>query len=347
MSATIKDVARLAQCSIKTVSRVINNEAHVTEKTRTRVQAAIRSSGYVPNLSARRLVQQKSYAICILIYPGFIQPASTLLTRLLDLTYEENYDLLLQTYYPSFPKSRRKLADLVSGRRFDGFISTPPCEADGFVANLLETYKIPLVQVNPLDWELSQIKNPLLVTSEDISGARLAVEHLIALGHSRISCLHGPRNFRATFDRLSGYQDAMAASGLEVNPGYIQDSEFTFDGGYTAAQILMHLPEPPTAIYAANDEAALGVLFAAHELCLDVPGQLSICGHEDILAASRTWPGLTTVHQPVEDLLEKAARLLIDVLKGNELSNLPVIIPPRLIIRGSTGRISEKKPSLG
>lgn len=337
MSATIKDVARLAQCSIKTVSRVINNEAHVTEKTRIRVQTAIRTSGYIPNLAARRLVQQKSYAICILVYPGFMQPASASLTSLLDLTYEESYDLLLQTYYPSFPKSRRKLADLVSGHRFDGFISTPPCEADGFIANLLETYKIPLVQINPLNWEVSQKTNPLIVISEDTHGARLAVQHLISLGHSRISCLHGPRNLRATFDRLAGYKDAMAAAGLEINPDYIQDSEFTFDGGYTSAQILMHLPEPPTAIYAASDEAALGVLFAAHELGLDVPEQLSICGHDDIISASHTWPRLTTIHQSVEDLLEKATRLLIDVLKGNERSYLPVIIPSRLIVRGSTG----------
>jgi LacI family transcriptional regulator len=337
MSATIKDVARLAQCSIKTVSRVINNEAHVTEKTRARVQDAIRTSGYVPNLSARRLVQKKSFTLCILVYPGFIQPASALLTRLLDLTYEENYDFLLQTYYPSFPRSRRKLADLVSGRRFDGFITTPPCEADGFVADLLETYKIPFVQINPLDWQNSNIANPFVVNPEDVSGARFAVEHLISLGHSRIACLHGPRNLRATFDRLSGYKNAMAEAGLEVNPEYIQDSEFTFDGGYTAARILMHLPDPPTAIYGANDEAALGALFAAHEMGVHVPEQLSICGHDDILSASRTWPGLTTVHQPVEELLEKAARLLIDRLKGNQLPDLPVIIPPKLIIRGSTG----------
>jgi LacI family transcriptional regulator len=85
MPATIKDVARLAECSIKTVSRVINNEPHVTVMTRERVQNAIRASGYVPNIAARRLVNQKSYSICILVYPGFMQPASTLLTRLLDL----------------------------------------------------------------------------------------------------------------------------------------------------------------------------------------------------------------------------------------------------------------------
>ena len=337
MPATIKDVARLAECSIKTVSRVINNEPHVTDMIRERVQNAIRASGYVPNIAARRLVNQKSYSICILVYPGFMQPASTLLTRLLDLTYEENYDLLLQTYYPAFPRSRQRLADLVTGCRFDGYISTPPCEADGFIVNLFNTYKIPLVQINPFGWEPNQYESQLAVISDDKLGSRLAGEHLLALGHKKIACLRGPRNIRATFDRLAGFQAAMEAAGEVVDPEWLQESEFTFDGGYTATQILMHLPDPPTAIYAASDEAALGVLFAARELGLEVPEQLSICGHDDLITSAHTWPGLTTIHQPVEDLLEHALRLLIDVLKGNKSSEIPIVISPKLVVRGSTG----------
>ena len=338
MSPTIKDVALLAGCSIKTVSRVINNEEHVTETTRSRVKTAIRTSGYSPNLAARRLVQQKSYAVCILIYPGFMQPTSAVLTRLLDLTYEENYDLFLQTYYPPFPRSRRKLSELVNGRRFDGYISTPPCEADGFINNLLEIYKIPFVQINPLGLEQEVGENKLLVTSEDVQGASLAVTHLLELGHRRIACLRGPKNMRASIDRFNGFITTMKAAGLEVEPELIQDSEFTFDGGYTSAQILMHLPEPPTAVYAASDESALGVLFAAQEAGLVVPKHFSICGHDDILMAARTFPGLTTIHQPIEDLLENALRILIDTLKGTKLFSESVILSPRLVIRGSTAK---------
>ena len=149
MPVTIKDVARLADCSIKTVSRVINNEAHVTEKMRVRVQAAIRSTGLFPQ--SCRASPCATEIICGLYIglPGIYATNLCVLTRLLDLTYEENYDLFLQTYYPPFPRSRKKLSDFVSGRRFDGYISTPPCEADGFIVSLLETYKIPLVQINP------------------------------------------------------------------------------------------------------------------------------------------------------------------------------------------------------
>jgi len=336
MSVTIKDVARLADCSIKTVSRVINNEAHISDEIRSRVQIAIRECGYSPNLTARRLVQKRSYAICILVYPGFMQPASVLLTKLLEITYEENYDLLLQTYYPSFPQSRKKLADIVAARRFDGYISTPPCEADGFVESLLETYKTPLVQINPFNPEVVENDNRLLVKSDEILGGRMAAEHLVSLGHRKIAFLRGPRNIRATNDRQAGFSTVLAKASIVLQTRFIQDSEYTFDGGYTATKILMAMPDPPTAIYAANDEAAQGVLYAAQELGLKVPMQLSICGHDDMVSSSRTWPGLTTVHQPVEELLEYALSMLIDRINGSASPRGQEVILPKLIIRGST-----------
>jgi len=264
---------------------------------------------------------------------GLSQPTS-LLASLLDLAYEEEYDLLFQTYYPTFPKSRRKLAELVSGRRFDGFITTPPCDADGFVTDLLATYKMPFVQVNPL---IRQGELPF-ISADDESGARLAIEHLLALGHRRIACFMGPRNLRSSFDRLAGYQTALKAANLISDPALVQDTEFTFDGGYTAARLLFSTVEnPPTAIYAASDEAAHGALFAAQELNLNVPGQLSIIGHDDLTISSHIWPGLTTIHQPIEEMLERAVHLLIDVLKGNQVTDRQVVLQPRLVIRGSTG----------
>jgi LacI family transcriptional regulator len=332
MPSTIKDVARLSGCSIKTVSRVINKEAHVSKKTRARVEEAIQATGYTPNLAARWLVQHKSYAVCILIYPGFSQPASTPLTHLLELAYEENYDVLFQNYYPTFPKSRQRLVDLASGRRFDGFVSTPPCDADGFVADLLSTYKISLVQINPLD---RQGQSPF-IAADDTSGARLATNHLLGLGHRRIACFMGPRNMRSSFDRLAGYQAALAEANLPFDPVLVPNTEFTFDGGYTATRLLFASDTPPSAIYAANDEAAHGALFAAREIGLELPGQLSICGHDDLAISSHIWPGLTTIHQPAEEMLERAIHLLIDLLKNNPVTETQILLEPQLVIRGST-----------
>ena len=334
MAATIKDVARLAGCSIKTVSRVINDEPYVTPDLRARVQAAIRSCGFAPNISARRLVKQQSYSLCILMYPGFYQATSAVLSRIMDIGYEENYDIQIQPYFASHARSRNKLVELVGGRRFDGYIVTPPCDADDFVADLLTTYKTPLVQINPFN---RSEKIPF-IAGDDVQGAVLMTRHLLELGHRRIGFLMGPRNMRSSFDRLHGYQAELQAHGLAFDPTLVEPSEYTFDGGYTAARLLLERADRPTAIFAGNDESAYGALYAAQELGLTIPSQLSIGGFDDFTLSKYVWPGLTTIHQPAEDLLDLATRLLIRLVKGEPIEERQVVVPPQLVVRGSTSR---------
>ena len=334
MSATIRDVAKMAGCSIKTVSRVINGEPYVTEETRAKVQAAIRAVGYAPNISARRLAQNKSYMICILMYPGFSQPASEMLGRIMDIGYEENYDILIQSYFPAHARSKRKLVSLIYEHRIDGFVTTPPIDADEFVVDMLTTYKVPLVQVNPY-----QPSDDIPFTGgDDRRGAFTMTEYLISLGHRRISFLKGPRNMRASHDRLSGYRDALEAANMPYDPLLVRESEWTFDGGYTQTLQLMELLQPPTAVFAGSDETAFGVIFAAQEMRLDIPSQLSIAGYDDIGLAKNIWPGLTTIHQPADELLDQAAHQLIRLLKGTAAEETTQIIPSKLVIRGSTGK---------
>jgi LacI family transcriptional regulator len=336
MPATIKDVARLAGCSIKTVSRVINDEPYVTPDLRARVMAAVRASGYTPNILARRLVKQQSYSLCILMYPGFYQAASAILSPVMDIGYEENYDIFIQPYFASHARSRTKLVEMIGERRFDGYVVTPPCDADDFVADLLTTYKVPLVQINPFN-RGEQIP---FVAGDDEHGAFLMTEHLLGLGHRRIAFLMGPRNMRPSFDRLRGYQQALEAHGLPFDPTLFENTEFTFDGGYTAARLLLERSDPaarPTAIFSGNDEAALGVLYAAQELGRGVPAQLSVGGYDDFSLSKFVWPGLTTIHQPAEHLLDLAARLLIHLVKSEPVESRQVIVPPQLVVRGSTG----------
>jgi len=333
LPATIRDVARLAGCSIKTVSRVVNDEPYVTEETRAKVNAAIRAVGYAPNISAKRLAHNKAYMICLLMYPGFYQQGSEMLTRIMDIGYEENYDILVQPYFPLHARSRRKLVNLIYEQRIDGFVVSPPLDADGFVADMLTTYKMPQVQVSPFERD-SQIP---YVAGDDYHGGYAATEHLISLGHRRIAFLNGPRNMRAGEDRARGYRAALADHGIDCDPGLERDSEWTFDGGYTMTRLLMDIPTPPSAIFAANDDAAYGVIYAAQELGLNVPRDLSVCGYGDLALSNNIWPGLTTVHQPADEMVELGARLLIDLLKGRPLENSAVPIPYRLVLRGSTG----------
>jgi LacI family transcriptional regulator len=333
MPATIRDVAKAAGVSIKTVSRVINDEPYVTEETRARVQSAIRAVGYAPNISARRLAQNKSYMLCILMYPGFYQPASEMLTRIMDIGYEENYDILIQPYFPPHARSKRKLVSLIYEHRIDGFVTTPPCDADDFVADMLSTYKVHQVQINPF----TRVDDIPFVAGEDCQGARAMTEYLISQGHRRISFLTGPRNMRPSVDRLAGYRSALEKHGLPFEERLVRNSEWTFDGGYTITRLLLAEPEPPTAIFAGNDEAAYGVIFAAQELGVSVPGRLSVCGYDDLPFSKNIWPGLTTVHQPIEAIIETATRLLIQILKGQPPETANILVPPRLMIRGSTG----------
>lgn len=334
MPATIRDVARVAGFSIKTVSRVINEEPFVTEETRAKVQAAIRAVGYAPNISARRLAQNKSYMICILMYPGFYQPGSEMLARIMDIGYEENYDILIQPYFPTHARSKKKLVSLIYEHRIDGFVTTPPLDADDFVADMLSTYKVPQVQVTPY---AATLDIPC-ITGDDLQGGFRITEYLIGLGHRRIAFLTGPRNMRSSLDRLTGYQSALAAHEIAQDETLVRSSEWTFDGGYTLTRQLLELPEPPTAIFAGSDEAAFGAIYAAQELEIKIPEELSICGYDDIGFSKHIWPGLTTVHQPSEEILEKATRMMIDILKGKPLDNQFLQLGSDLVVRGSTGR---------
>lgn len=332
MATTIKDVARMAGVSIKTVSRVINNEPHVTDELRGKVQSAIRMVGYSPNISARRLAQNKSYMICILMYPGYDQPAAAILPRIMDIGYDENYDILIQPYFPTLPRSKNKLVEMIGGRHIDGFVTTPPCDVDGFVTDLLGTYKVPFVQIDPFE----RTSNIPYVAGDDYQGALAMTEYLLNLGHSRIAFLTGPRNLRSSSDRFGGYQAALNARGLSIDQQWIKPSEFTFDGGYTATRLLLDQQQKPGAIFAGNDTSAYGALFAAQEKGIDIPAELSIVGFGDLAFSKHFWPGLTTVHLPVEEILERAVRLLIQILKGDPPEQLHFILPSRIILRGST-----------
>lgn len=336
MPATIRDVAREAGVSIKTVSRVINDEPYVTKETRARVQSAIRAVGYAPNISAKRLAENKSFMICILMYPGFYQPASEMLTRIMDVGYEENYDILIEPYFPTHARSKKKLVSLIYEHRIDGFVTTPPCDADEFVDDLLRTYKVPMVQVNPF----TRTDSVLYVAGDDYHGAYAMTEYLLGLGHRRIAFFTGPRNMRATVDRLAGYRAALGDHDVPYEEVLVRPSEWTFDGGYTLTKLMMGEENPPTAIFAGSDEPAFGVLYAAQEMGISVPGQLSVCGYNDLGFSKNIWPGLTTVHQPAEEILELATRMLIDLLKGKPVEPGRVV-PSSLVVRGSTGAMPE------
>ncbi len=253
----------------------------------------------------------------------------------MDLKFETGYDFVLQNYYPTLPRSKNQLVELIQQNRIDGFITTPPCDADGFVPDLLHTYRVAYVAINPL--------NPMegipCVMGDDVGGGKMMTEHLIAQGHKRIAFLRGPRNIRSGEDRMNGYLSALEQHNLPMNPHWIMDSEFTFDGGLNSTKILLRQADRPSAIYAGNDEAAFGALYACQALGLRVPSDVAVAGHDDVIVSKYIFPGLTTIHQPMEELIEIAAGLLLQLLNDSVGLESTRRVPARLVVRGSTSTI--------
>ncbi len=330
MAVTIREVAQRAGCSIKTVSRVVNDEPHVKAELRERVNSAISELGYVPNLSARQLVQRKSHVICILLHSsGSFQ--STVISKVLDLGYEGNYEILIQTYYPSFSRSRDKIANLIQQKRIDGLVTTPPCDSDPFLTNLIKTAGIAHVHIAPFQ----PTGGTPYVSAEDFAGAYQMTEDLIQNGHQKIGLLMGLRNHRSSLDRLLGYKAAMEAHSIPFDVKYLVDSENNFPGGYTAAKILMSLADPPTAIFALSDEAGAGALYALNEMKIEVPVQVSLAAFGDMAHSNEIWPGISVVKYPLEQIVEMSVRMLIELVEDRNPETRQVIFPTKMIQRGS------------
>jgi LacI family transcriptional regulator len=302
----------------------------VKAELRERVLNAIADLGYVPNISARQLVRKKSHVICILLHSsGSFQ--SSVISKVLDLGYEGNYEILIQTYYPSFSRSRDKIAALIQQKRIDGLVTTPPCDSDPFLIELIKSSGIAHVHIAPLQ----PTGGTPYVSAEDYTGAYQMTEYLIQLGHQQIGLLMGLRNHRSSLDRLLGYKAAIENHGLICDEKYLLDSENNFSGGYNAAKMLMGLPDPPTAIFALSDEAAAGALYALNEMMISVPGQVSLAAFGDITHSKEIWPGISVVKYPLEQIVEESVRNLVELVEGHQPQERQVIFPTRIIHRGS------------
>jgi LacI family transcriptional regulator len=254
----------------------------------------------------------------------------------LDLGYEGNYEILVQTYYPSFSRSRDKISALIQQHRIDGMVTTPPCDSDHFLIDLIKSTGIPHVHIAPLQ----PTGGTPYVSAEDYTGSYQMSEYLIKQGHRKIGCLMGLRNHRSSLDRLYGYRAALEAQRLVFDEELCVDSENNFAGGYNAAKLLMNLPKPPTAIFALSDEAGAGALFALNELKIAVPEQVSLAAFGDIALSKEIWPGISVVKYPLDKIVEQSVRLLVDLVEGRQPEARQVIFPTEIIHRGSIRSIS-------
>ena len=337
---TIRDVAKRSRVSLKTVSRVINNEPSVLERTRNKVLKAVSELGYQPDLSARSLRSAKSYAIGLVYDNPNPYYVISVQNGVLSVCRENGYGLQIHPCDSSSPNLAEELSNLVRHARLAGLVLAPPMSERMELIEHLAANKIPIVRI------LSAAEDPRdgypCVFVDDRDAAYAVTEHLIQLGHQRIGFLWGGKAHRSSPERFKGYEDALRHYGIALDKALIVEGDYSFDDGFRGARKLLALKNPPTAIFGSNDEIAAGVLAAAKAANLSVPYDLSIAGFEDSPFSRQCWPALTTAAQATGDIARRATERLIGELKHGrhaEHSIANVGFSPTLVIRGSTGPV--------
>ncbi|MET0382338.1 MAG: LacI family DNA-binding transcriptional regulator, partial [Burkholderiaceae bacterium] len=308
---TIVDVARLAGVSIKTVSRVMNKEPTVHPRTRALVLGVVAQLNYRPQLSARSLAGAKSFLIGLLYceknaaYVAGMQSGATLRCR------EAGRHLVVESLQSAGDELPAQIDSMLATLRLDGMILTPPLCDDPRILETLRANRTPCVLISPA----GDLHGTARVEMDDAAAAEELTNLLIGLGHADIAFIRGDQP--ASDRRERGFERAMRARGLEIQPESVMPGRFDFASGVDAANRLFDRPAPPTAVFAANDDMALGVLAVAQREGLAVPRDLSIVGFDDSRAATQVWPALTTVRQPVAEMAMAAVDLLLsDALKA-------------------------------
>lgn len=331
--ATIKEVARLAGVSTATVSRTLAEPEKVADHTRARVMAAISTSGYVTNSLASNFRRRRTDNVVVLV-PDIANPFfSSIIQGIEEIALRHGYRILLGDTQQD-PAREKAYSNLVSQRQADGIIclgmnipfeydrrrksvdpAWPPfamaCEYDGVIP-------IPTVAI------------------DNRTAAREAVAHLLELGHRDVAFINGPADSPLCRDRQEGFRDALDSAGIRSNSRRVVAGDFSLASGYQAARKLLVRNKPPTALFCANDEMAIGAMKAAREQDFDIPRHLSLVGFDDIRFASYCYPPLTTVHQPRSLIGERVMEVMLDILSGNPPSQSRILLPHELVLREST-----------
>ncbi len=336
----MKDVAALAGVSIKTVSRVLNNEPHVQHALRTRVQEAVASLGYVPSKSARSLRGSRSYSINMLCHSDLSNYVNAIQFGAVIACQQRGYQLTISLMDTVEGKSAAQIKDelqaLTAHSIPDGVILVAPFADDPHVIQAFEELSIHVARIGPS----LEPEGHIHIGINERKAAFEVTSHLVELGHKRIGFVRGLENQSVTEQRFQGYKAALLENGLQTNPDYVCKGEFDFRSGARAAEKLLELDPPLTAIFASNDDMAAGVMMVANRRGVKVPENLSIVGFDDSEIAENMWPTLTTVRQPLQQFGEVAALKLIETVgKPTPQMVPPTILKHKMIIRESTAML--------
>jgi LacI family transcriptional regulator len=327
-NVTIREVAKAAGVSISTVSRVLNNKDDVAPETYEKVQRIIEELHYTSSLAAKSMRSRRTNVIG-LIMPDVEDPFSIQVMQGISQAITElDYDLIVYTSggikKESSADREQRYVSLLNSSITDGVIVVTP------VATTFSTAS-PVVVVDPNN----ESPDCPAVIATNRAGALSVMEHLIGLGHRRIGFIGGRPELQSAVRRLQGYKDSLCQAGIPLDPALIQTGDYSAETGFACGQRLLNLDDPPTAIFAANDQSATGAIEAANRAGLRVPHGLSVVGFDNIPEAAHFKPRLTTVDQSLKGMGHVATEMLITLIEGETLDSNLYKMPTRLIVRDS------------
>lgn len=332
---TIIDVARRANVSVATVSRVINDYEHVNEETRKRVIKAMKEINYTPNIVARNLKKRTSKLIGF-VMADIYNPFFASITKGIEtVAYENGYNLILCNSRSDESLEKRQL-QILRANQVAGIIISPISDCSAELQELIER-KIPIVLVDNLipGFEVDVIK------INNFEGACKATKHLINLKHKEIGIITGPLNETSALERLDGFLETMEANRIKVNHDFIKEGDFQKDSGYTKTMELLLSTPSPTALIVSNNLMTIGALEAIRELGIKIPEEISIIGFDNFIYQKLIALGLTYVSHPEIQIGEKAAELLIKRIEKGKADKPEIInLSPKLILGNSCQRLS-------
>jgi LacI family transcriptional regulator len=334
MPLTLEDIARMAGASRSTVSRVLNDDPNVKESTRQKIWEIVHSVNFQPNVAARGLaagrIQVLGLVIPMAVTSVFADPYFPLLIQWISSACNQrNYSMMLWLVEPVY--ELRVAHEILYGGLTGGVIIASNVLDDPIVMALIESQKMPFIMIgrHPADPRVSY------VDVDNRVGAALAVEHLIHQGRKRIATITGPQTMIAGMDRYYGYLDGLARHQRQPDPFLVAEADFSEEGGYQA--MLKLIPYQPDALFSASDMMSIGAMRAIKEAGMKIPEQIAMVSFDDIPAAARTNPPLTTMRQPIQRTGAMAAELLIDMIENASTEPRRVVLTTELVVRSTCG----------
>ncbi|KGQ63521.1 substrate-binding domain-containing protein [Gallibacterium anatis] len=330
--ATMKDIARIAKVSTSTVSHVINNTRYVSDEIREKIMKVVNELNYTPSAVARSLKVKETKTLGMLVTATSNPFFAEVVSGVEQYCNQHHYNLIISSIDGNEQRLQQNIQTLIQ-KQVDGLLLMYSDTRHAMVEQL--NLNLPIVV---MDWWPTELNADKIYENSEF-GAYLATKTLIEQGHKNIAIITGKLDKSLAHNRLLGYQKALQDAHLPINPDWIIESHFDFEGGVEGMKKLLQITPRPTAVFACSDTIAVGVYQVAWQQGLRIPQDISVIGYDNIMLAQYLTPPLTTIHQPKAELGKLAVETLLERIKSPDLEYKTTMLQPQLIWRASVVKI--------